>query len=56
MVKAIASRKKPKTPISEEPEHKKQRIKQKRKAQRKKTFEQKELYRWMEAFDRFYSS
>lgn len=41
-----------KTPISEEPEHKKQQIKQKRKAQRKKTFEQKESYRWVEAFDK----
>ncbi len=39
-----------KPPISEEAEQKKQRLKEKRKTQRKKPFEEKESYRWVEAF------
>ena len=41
-----------KPPISEEAEQKKQRLKEKRKTQRKKPFEEKESYRWVEAFEK----
>ncbi|MEH1901870.1 MAG: hypothetical protein V7L04_10760 [Nostoc sp.] len=41
-----------KPPISEEAEQKKQRLKEKRIVQRKKPFEEKESYRWVEAFEK----
>ncbi|MEL6164580.1 MAG: transposase DNA-binding-containing protein, partial [Cyanobacteria bacterium J06628_3] len=44
--------KKQKPPLNEEPEQKKQRLREKRKAQRKKAFEEKESYRWVEAFEK----